>query len=1063
MFTDMYATITSGVRKALGLVVLLAVLQDSTAQQTAPKKDTVAVSKLQVTGTIRDAATGKGIVGARISLPNVSASITDASGSFKVTVPTYFEDLMVSAEGYDTKQIPLKGRKHIEVALLDESYNGFQDPLTSPLATAPIRNTTTASSRIQLDGAWTRPMETLDGLLQGQIAGLNSTRRSGTPGVGANLFLRGYNSLYGTNKPLVIVDGMIYDVNDYGQSIIANNYTNPFALINIQDIDNVTVLKDAASIYGAKGANGAILITTSRAKQQATHIDFGAYTTYNQQPSNLPVMNAADYRIYLAGMLQSKGMTSNEINAMPFMIDDTTGNPDYYRYHNNTNWQDKIMKSSLTNNYFLRVTGGDNIATYALSVGYAKAAGTIRATDMNRYNTRFNAAFNFSKRFTGSANLSFTYNEQNLRDQGISDKTAPVFLALTKAPFMLDREVNEKGVTSPNYAETDFLNKSNPAVLINNMQAFNKFYRFFGSFRFNYAISKSFNASTLFGITYDKVRENIFIPRKGVADDTLSNAVADSRLGTQVKRLFSYYTDSKLEYSKTVNRYHQFTSRLGLRYQHSDAEQDYALGFNSATDDLVSVQNGINALRQIGGGIGEWNWMNTYFNAEYSFRNKLFFAFNAATDGSSRFGSQVKNGVLINGNHFAVLPSASFAWLLSSENFMADSKIDLFKLRLSWSMTGNDDIGNYTTRQTYTSQNLLGMQGLVRNGIPNPALQWETSEKFNAGVDVSALNDRLTFTADLFHTKTRNMLVYENITGGAGFNTIVTNNGAMQNTGLEATVGVRLINRKNLKWDVSGNIATIRNMVKTVPGGRFLTEYAGATLLTQGDRPAGLFYGYVTNGVFSTSQEAADAGLKVKNADGSFTSFGAGDIRFVDINEDKVIDENDRRVLGSPMPEFFGGFSTALTYKQFKLEALFTYAGGHEVFNYMRYRLESASTTDNQLSSVVNRWRAEGQVTNMPKATYGDPLGNSRFSDRWIEDGSYLRLRHASLSYALPIKGEFVRNATIYVTGTNLLTFTKYMGYDPEFSASPSIYGQGIDTGLDPQYRSATLGVKLGF
>jgi hypothetical protein len=176
-----------------------------------------------------------------------------------------------------------------------------------------------------------------------------------------------------------------------------------------------------------------------------------------------------------------------------------------------------------------------------------------------------------------------------------------------------------------------------------------------------------------------------------------------------------------------------------------------------------------------------------------------------------------------------------------------------------------------------------------------------------------------------------------------------------------------------------------------------------------------------------------------------------------------VIDENDRRVLGNPMPEFFGGFSTALTYRKFKLEALFTYAGGHEVFNYMRYRLESASNTDNQLNSVINRWRSEGQVTNMPKATYGDPLGNNRFSDRWIEDGSYLRLRHASLSYALPIKGEFVRNATVYVTGTNLLTFTKYMGYDPEFSARPSLYGQGIDTGLDPLYRSATLGVKLGF
>ena len=1059
----MYSTIKSGFRKALGLFLFLGAMQHVTAQQPAAKKDTAAVIKIQVTGTISDAATGKGIAGARISLPNVSASITDGNGAFKINVPTYFEDLLVSADGYDTKQIPLKGRKQIAVSLLDEGYSGFQDPLTSPLAIAPIRNTTTASSRLQLDGEWTKPMESLDAILQGQVAGLNSTRRSGTPGVGANLFLRGYNSLYGTNKPLVIVDGMIYDVNDYGQSIIANNYTNPFALINVQDIDNVTVLKDAASIYGTKGTNGAIIITTSRAKQQATHIDFGAYTTYNQQPSSLPVMNADDYRVYLACMLQSKGLSSTEINAMPFMIDDTTGNPDYYRYHNNTNWQNKIFNNSLTNNYFLRVTGGDNIATYALSVGYAKAEGTIRATDMNRYNTRFNAAFNFSRRFTGSANLSFTFNEQNLRDQGISDKTAPVFLALTKAPFMLDREVNDKGVTSPNFADTDILGKSNPAVLINNMQAFNKYYRFLGSFKFNYAISKSFNASTLIGVTYDKVRENVFIPRKGVQDDTLSNAVADSRLGTQVKRLFSFYTDSRVEFSKTIRRYHQFTSRLGLRYQHSDAEQDYALGFNSATDDLVSVQNGLNALRQVGGGIGEWNWMNTYFNAEYGFKNKLFLTFNAAADGSSRFGTQVKNGVLINSNHFAVLPSASLAWLLSSENFMADSKIDLFKLRLSWSMTGNDDIGNYSTRQTYTSQNLLGMQGLVRNGIPNPALQWETGEKFNAGVDVSAWNDRLTFTADLFHSKTRNMLVYENITGGAGFNTILTNNGSMQNTGVEATLGVRLINKKNLKWDISGNIATVRNMVNHVPGGRFLTEYAGATLLTQGDRPAGLFYGYVSNGVYSTSTEAAEAGLKVKNADGTYTAFGAGDIRFSDINGDKLIDENDRRVLGSPMPEYFGGFTNKLTYRRFQLEALFTFAGGHEVFNYMRYRLESASNTDNQLNSVINRWRAEGQVTNMPKATYGDPLGNSRFSNRWIEDGSYLRLRHASLSYALPVKGEFVRNATIYVTGTNLLTFTKYMGYDPEFSASPSIYGQGIDTGLDPLYRSATLGVKLGF
>ena len=455
--------------------------------------------------------------------------------------------------------------------------------------------------------------------------------------------------------------------------------------------------------------------------------------------------------------------------------------------------------------------------------------------------------------------------------------------------------------------------------------------------------------------------------------------------------------------------------------------------------------------------------MNTYFNAEYGFKNKLFLAVNAAMDGSSRFGKQVKNGVAINGNHFAVLPSASLAWLMSSENFMADSPIDLFKVRLTWGLTGNDDIGNYTSRQTYVSQNFLGMQGLVRNGIPNPALQWETGEKFNAGIDLAAWNDRLNFSLDVFHTQTRNMLVYEQLAGATGFNTVLTNNGRMLNTGMEASLSLRLVNQKNFKWDISANTTTLQNKVKDIPGTGFVTEYAGATILTQNNRPAASFYGYKTKGVFATTAEALSSGLQVRNADGSLRPFGGGDIRFADMNSDKIIDENDRRVLGNALPEFFGGFTNRFTYRGFGLEALFTYAKGHEVFNYVRYRLETASTTDNQLNSVLNRWRAEGQVTNMPKATYGDPLGNSRFSDRWIEDGSYLRLRHVSLSYIIPVKEGFVRNATVYITGTNLLTFTKYMGYDPEFSASPSVFAQGIDTGLDPLYRSATLGVKLGF
>lgn len=1055
----------SAVKKAGLFALLLCGVNGVYAQQQpASGSDTVkAVTKLQITGTIKDATTGKGIVGARLSVKNLSAAITDAEGTFKLTVANYYDNVIITADGYDTKQVALKGSKVVNVSLLDASHSSYQDVVTMPHKSVPLREITSAVATYNAGSEWKKPMETIDALLQGQVSGLNSIRRSGTPGVGANMFLRGYNSLFATNKPLVIVDGMIYDINDYGQSIIANNYTNPFALINAQDVEDITVIKDAASIYGTKGANGAIIITTSKAKQQATKIDFGAYTSYNMAPSNLPVMNASDYRVYLTEMLQSKGLSSTDISAMAFMKDDTAGNADYYKYHNNTDWQKEVMKNSITHNYFLKVTGGDNIATYALSMGYARSQGTIRTTDMVRYNTHFNADFNFSRRFTGAANFSFAFNEQNLKDQGIADKTAPIFLALTKSPFLTANEVNSKGVFSPNYEDADFLGVSNPAVLINTMQAFNKYYRFFGSFRFNYDINKSLSASALFGVTYDKVRENIFIPRKGVANIDLSNAVADSRLGSQVKRLFSVYTDGWLEYKKTVNRYHNFVSRLGIRYQHNDAEQDYVLGFNSATDDLISVQNGLNALRQVGGGIGEWNWMNTYFNAEYGYKDKLFLSLNAAMDGSSRFGTETKQGIAIDGVKFAVLPSASLAWLLSSENFMANSKIDLLKLRASYSLTGNDDIGNYSSRQTYVSQNLLGMQGLVRNSIPNPALQWETSAKINAGLDLAFLNERVGLTVDVYQAKTENMLVYETVTGAAGFKNILINNGSMQNRGVEAALNVRIINRNKFKWDISLNGAINKNKVLAVPGGSFITEFAGASMLTQNGQPANQFYGYDALGVFSTAAAAAAAGLSIKNADGSYSSFGAGDVRFADLNNDKIIDEKDMKVIGNPNPDFYGGITNKLSYRNFQLEALLTFSKGNDVFNYQRYRLEASSGVENQLNSVVNRWRAEGHVTSMPKATYGDPMGNSRFSNRWIEDGSYLRLRHVSVSYAVPLKEGFIKNATVYVTGNNLLTFTKYMGYDPEFSVSPSIFAQGIDTGLDPLFKTVTLGVKVGF
>ncbi|MES2773018.1 MAG: SusC/RagA family TonB-linked outer membrane protein [Bacteroidota bacterium] len=1052
---------------SVSITALLLVAGSGVAFAQQEKQDTVQISRanakkgVPLTGVIKDAATGKPIVGASISVVDYSAAITDENGKFTVNVPNYQSSVLVTAEGEQTRYISLNGRKNLDLKLNDESLVSFSEELTMPFDKKLKSSITAAAGQYNVDGAWTQPYEISDALLQGRVAGLNATRRSGAPGAGANLTLRGYNSLFGTNKPLVVVDNMLFDANDYGESIIANNYTNPLALIDAKDIDNITVLKDASSMYGTKGANGAIIITTARSKKQATQIDFALYTGFNFAPKNLPVLDAAGYRIYLSEILQSKGLNATQIAALPYMNDDPK-NPNYARYHYNTDWQKQVLDNSINQNYFLKVTGGDNIATYGLSVGVVKNQGIIKETDISRYNTRFNAEFNFTKKLTGIANLSFSYNEQNLKDQGIALKTAPLYLALTKAPFLAVQEVNDAGLESPNLADADTLGLSNPTALIRNMQAINKYYRFFGSFTFKYDISKYLNASAMIGVTYDKVRESSFIPRKGVANDTLDNAIADSRLGTQVKRLFTVYADGRLSYNRTFHSVNTLSANVGWRFQHNESEQDYAFGFNSATDQLVSVQNGLNALRQIGGDGGEWNWTNTYFNLDYGYRNKLYLSLNAAVDGSSRFGTMAPNGLGLGDRKYAISPSIGAAWLVSSEQFMANSGIDLLKLRATYSITGNDDIGNYSARQTYRSQNLLGMQGLVRNNIANPALQWETNTKINGGLDLSLFNERLSLNFDAYRNKTTNMLVYESLPTVTGFNTMLTNDGSMETKGVELTLNARIINRKNFKWDFGFNVSKYKNKILAVPNGSFTTNYAGATILTANGNAANLFYGYTTNGVFASTAAATAAGLRIRNPDGSFKPFVAGDIQFSDLDGDKVIDDKDRSVIGDPNPDWVGGITSRWAYKNFSLDALFTFSQGNDAFNYIRYKLESVSTTENQLVSVNNRWRTEGQVTNMPKATFGDPNGNSRFSDRWIEDASYFRLRTLSLSYNMPIKPKFFTAVHIYVAAQNLFTLSKYKGFDPEFSARPSVFAQGIDTGLDPIFQSATLGVRLG-
>jgi TonB-linked SusC/RagA family outer membrane protein len=1017
--------------------------------------------KFKIEGNVLNAATKKPVRGVRVTYKNIAASITDSAGNFFISLPVKTALLALEADGFQNKEVPVSGSAKLKIVMYDENFSSPSEEAVLPTAVVTKTVSPYAATGINVNDSWSRYGETPDAYLQGKVAGLHVIRRSGTSNIGAALFLRGINSLYATNQPLIIVDGVIFDNSSVGGSIISNNYNNPLSTIDVRDIDNISVLKDASFLYGTKGGNGAIIISTIRARELGTKIDFAVNGGFAAMPKNLPVMNAADFRTYLSEILKTRGMTDGQIQSQPYMNDDPT-NPAYYAYHNETNWQDKVMKNAYTKNVYLKVTGGDNIARYAISLGFLNNGGLTKNTGISKYNMRFNGDLNLSRRMTATTNLAFTFADQELRDQGNASKTNPLFLALVKAPFLRTNEVSATGVESPILADRDTLNISNPVAITELGQAFNKAYRFFGSIGFNYILTKKIKLSTTIGINYNKVRENFFIPRKGVTTDTLFNAIAYSRLGTQVTSLFSLYNDTRLTYSTIFKKQHSITARLGARYMYSKTEQDYGLGYNSAIDELVSVGNGVNGLRKIGGEIGQSKWMSTYINVDYGYAGKYFLSANFAADASSRFGKNAEWGMKIGSNVFSLLPSVAASWLISSEKILAGSKIDLLKLRVSYGLSGNDDIGNYTAKQTYVSQNLLGMQGLVRAGVANDQLQWESVKKLNLGLDVAVLKERLQVSFDIFKNKTEKLIVYEPTPTASGFDYVVSNSGNLKTTGFEVSLTARILNRKNYSWDAGVNAGKYKSSVRRLPSDKIITNFGGATYITQMGSGPNEFYGHQANGVYQTDAIAATEGLSIRNADGSLTAFKGGDIRFADLNGDKIIDDNDKMILGNPNPDFYGSFYNRVSYKRFSLNALFSFSVGNDIYNYTRAQLEGMSNAYNQTDAVRNRWRTNGQVTDIPKATWGDPMGNSRFSNRWIEDGSYLRLRTVTLTYDIRINSKFFKNASVYASGNNLVTFTKYKGYDPEFSATESIFGQGVDNTLEPQLRSVQVGFRVG-
>lgn len=1017
--------------------------------------------KEKVSGTVVEAATGNPVNGIRVTVSDISAAMTDETGKFSIKVPSYDVELLISGPGYQQKRVALKGRNEVNIRIYDETHKSVFGNVTTPLREVAGSHLTT--SVVQLDGDNSlNPSTSGETLLQGTVAGLNVISRSGMENAGMNMFMRGFNSIYANNQPLLIIDGMVIENISAGTSLINGYLSTPFCDIDVKDIDRITVLKDATTLYGVKGANGAIVVETKRGKDPETRITAQAVMGMNMKPGSIPMLDAAQSKRYLMDVYQSRGYSSSDIQKLPFINNERPvqqawgyeGNPDFYRYNKSTDWQDELFVEGLKNNYSIGVTGGDDVAVYALSLGYLQNEGVVKGTDFNRFSARINTDITFSQKFMVQTNMNFVYGKKNLMQEGNATPLNPIYSSLVKSPFMSSYVYNEQDQLSPNYEDTDLFGMANPAAVTGSVQQENSNYGFTANIHVKYNIWKNLTLSTRFGLRLTKAKESIFHPGQGIPYDELPTALVTNEMQYHTERIFSLFDETRANYLFKFGPEHQLDATVGLRYATNKAEDDWTKAYNSSSDEFKSLQSGLDALRQMGGALGTWNWFSIYGNAAYSLKNRYFVNATLSTDASSRYGQNV--------GFFRLFPAVSAAWVLSSEKFMKElSWIDLLKIRAGYSVAGNDDIGNYTGSRYYTSQNLMGNYGLVRGNLVNLNLKPERVGKLNIGLDVALMNERLSLSADVYRSKVKDMLTYSSMTPFSGYSTYVDNGGEMRNIGVDVAVNARLLNTASLKWDLGITASHYKNKVTRLKGESYQTEIAGGTVLTEVGKPLGVFYGYRTNGVYSTETEAQTDGLNVRSGLKDLP-FGAGDMRFVNMNGDEYIDEKDRTVIGDPNPDVYGGLNTRILWKNFTLSAQFTYSVGNDIYNYTRQTLEAMSGMENQTKAVMNRWRMDGQAASMPKATYGDPMQNSRFSDRWIEDGSFLKFKNLTLAYDVPIKKGIVTGLQVYAVAENLCTWTAYKGYDPESSISTSPLSYGIDSFTTPQARTFYVGLKLG-
>jgi len=1049
----------------------------------------------EVCGLVIDAATKKPIDGAHVQAFGNSSytAMTDESGKFTIKVPVFVTSLAIDCPEYNTVQVAIDGNRIPHVALYSSAFKAAYADRTA--ITSSSKTTLKNTSAITVD-------EEIENSLSGDIHTIN---RTGMRGQGVAMFIRGLNSLNINAQPLIVLDGMIMDTQLDRESIHDGFFNNILAGIDPDDIQSVEVLKNATALYGTRGANGVILINTKRGHSRATTIDVSVNAGFELTPGYTPMMNASQYRSYVSDLIGTTkyGQENSTVSTkIPFL----NSNPDYYwypLYNNETDWSDGLYRMAATQNYKVGVQGGDDIAMYNLSLGYTNSQSTARNNAFDRLNIRFNTDINLGKGLTTQLDLSYSKMGYNLRDNGWAESYAsstissPNVLGLIQSPFLSkygyytgeDGRLHESSVYAGKYlsdANNPFGFASaygtntayaNPYWILENGEAANKNRQEVTQFNLNimpkWEINSHLTISDRFAYQLNRTNEKYYLPEAGTPKYNLEGY---GDVTSVIKSLFSketaIFNDFRIDWKNVYSGVHAINVFGGMRFTNNSFSDSRMTGYNSGNDKMPDFKNS-NAFRSVPGSQNQWKNLAYYLQADYNFRETYYLQATLSAETSSRFGKEAASGLKLFGVAWGIFPSVQAAWVLTNEKwFPKTNGINYLKLTAGYDISGNDNI-DYDLARTYFKPYtyLKNATALQLANVENPSIQWETTHNFNVALNGSFLSNRLQAGIDFYVKNTNNLITYKTINYMSGLAGYYTNDGSLRNVGVDARVNAIIINNKNFKFQLGATLGHYKNTITALPEGNYTQKIYGAEILTSKDNPAGLFYGFKTAGVFASDAEASKAAGNdyLKYPTGITTSpyknFSAGDVHFVDMNGDGIIDNNDKTVIGDPNPDIFGNIFANFTFcKHWSLDINFKYSLGNDIYNYQRSQLESGNTFYNQTTAVVNRWRCEGQVTNTPRAMAADSedwVNNERFSDRWIEDGSFLKLKKVRLSYQLPLALSWLQGVTVWAEGNNLFSITKYSGVDPEFSCGNGVLYQGIDAGLLPQSRSFNLGVKI--